>query len=101
MSHLWKDVLHGARALRKDPGFALVAILTLALGIGANSTVSSWINSTLLNPIPGASHATALVAVARGHAASLAYPDFLDLRKRSHSFSGLTATSLHPVGLNH
>ncbi len=55
MYELWSDVRHGARALRKDPGFTTVAVLTLALGIGANSTVFTWINATLLNPIPGAS----------------------------------------------
>ncbi len=97
MDQLWNDVSHGARALRKDPGFTAVAVLTLALGIGANSTVFSWINATLLNPIPGASQPGQLVAVTRGHAGSFAYPDFLDLRSRSQSFSGLTATSLCPM----
>jgi len=97
MSQLWKDVLHGARALRKDPGFTLVAVLTLALGIGANSTVFSWINATLLDPIPGAAEPGRLIAVARGHAGSMAYPDYLDLRSRVQSFSGLTAMSLYPM----
>jgi predicted permease len=97
MNQLWKDVRHGARALRKDPGFTIVAVLTLALGIGANSTVFSWINATLLNPIPGASQPSRLVAVTRGRSSTFAYPDFLDLRSRSQSFSGLTATSLCPM----
>ena len=97
MSQIAKDVRHGARALLRDPGFTVVAVLTLALGIGANSTVFSWINATLLTPIPGAVEPSRLIAVTRGRSGSFAYPDFLDLRNRSHSFSGLTATSLCPM----
>jgi len=99
MNQLWNDIRHGARALRKDAGFTAVAVLTLALGIGANSTVFSWINATLLNPIPGARETGQLNAIARGRAASFAYPDYLDLRSRAESFSGLTATSGTPVSL--
>ncbi len=99
MYELWSDVRHGARALRKDPGFAAVAVLTLALGIGANSTVFSWINATLLNPIPGAAEPGRLVAVARGRSASFSYPDFLDLRSRAQNFSGLAATSILGVSI--
>jgi predicted permease len=99
MNLLWNDVRHGARALRKDAGFAAVAVLTLALGIGANSTVFSWINATLLNPIPGARDTGSLVAVERGRSASFSYPDFCDLRDRAQDFSGLTATGLYPVSI--
>jgi predicted permease len=99
MTNFWRDLTHGARALRKDPGFAAAAIFTLALGIGANSTVFSWINSTLLNPIPGASDPASLVAVSRGRSGSFSYPDYLDLRTRTHSFSGLAAAQLCPVGI--
>ena len=99
MDQLWKDLRHGARALRNDPGFTAVAVLTLALGIGANSTVFSWINATLLNPIPGARDTGQLVAVGRGRAASFSYPDFLDLKKRAESLTGLTATSLFPMSI--
>ena len=97
MNQLWKDIVHGARALRKDPSFTLVAVLTLALGIGANSTVFSWINATLLNPIPGAAEPGRLIEVARGHASSFSYPDFQDLRSRTQSFSGLCAGTMGPM----
>ncbi|HKO04578.1 MAG TPA: ABC transporter permease [Candidatus Acidoferrales bacterium] len=99
MQRLWRDVLHGVRVLRKDPGFAAAAVLTLALGIGANSTVFSWINATLLNPIPGAWRTNELMSVTRGQSSPYSYPDFLDLRAGNHSFSGLTAVTSWPMSL--
>jgi predicted permease len=96
MSTLLQDVRFGFRVLAKNPGFTAVAVITLALGIGANSTIFSWINSTLLDPIPGAVDSGRLVSVMRGERSEnpmppFSYPDYVDLRARTESFSGLVA----------
>ena len=94
MTNLIQDLKFGMRMLSKNPAFTAVAVLTLALGIGANSTIFSWINSTLLNPIPGVAHTSDLVTVMRGvrtehPSPPFSYLDYLDLRGHSQSFSGL------------
>ena len=96
MNALFQDLKFGLRMLAKNPGFTAVAVLTLALGIGANSTIFSWINSTLLNPIPGVAHTSDLVTVMRGERSEhptppFSYLDYLDLREHTQSFSGLLA----------
>ena len=90
-----QDMRYGLRVLLKSPGFFTIAILTLALGIGANSTIFSWINSTVLNPIPGVQHASRYVAVSiNGRDQNpLSYPDYRDLRDRNQSLSSFVAAS--------
>jgi predicted permease len=96
MQTVLQDVRFGLRVLAKNPGFTIVAIFTLALGIGANSTIFRWINSTLLNPIPGQARTADLVTVMRGDRSEhptppFSYPDYVDLRARTQSLSGLLA----------
>jgi len=96
MAILIQDIRFAGRMLVKDSGFAFLAVLTLALGIGANGTLLSWINATLLNPIPGASDTRALVTVMRGERTEhpsppFSYPDYKDLRENDRSFSGMLA----------
>ena len=100
---LRRDVRFGLRTLRRNPGFTAVAVLTLALGIGVNSTIFSWINATLLSPIPGAAATRAIVSVTRGGtvraAGEFSYPDYLDLRDRTRRLSGLIAFTTRPMDL--
>ncbi len=96
MAGLLQDVRYALRQLRKSPGFAITAVMMLGLGICANSTVFSWINGTMLHPVPGARDTGDLVTVMRGAwtnspAPPLSYPDYRDLRQANHSFSGMLA----------
>ena len=96
MNALVQDIRYGIRILARNPSFTAVVAITLALGIGANSTIFSWISSTLLNPIPGVADTSRLVSVMRGERSEhptppFSYPDYVDLRARTKSFSGLLA----------
>ena len=103
MRSLWEDVAYAFRLFAKTPGFTAVAVLTIALGIGANSTIFSWINSTLLNPIPGMKGGGTVVALSLGGTASdprsFSYPDYVDLRDHNKSFSGLIASDVRSLNL--
>src|SRR5271157_6650245 len=94
MGNLTQDLRFGFRVLAKNPGLPMLAVITLALGIAANSTIFSWINSTLLNPIPGVSDTGDLVTVMRGERSEhptppFSYLDYRDLRDNNRSFVGL------------
>jgi predicted permease len=87
LEQLLQDVRFGLRMLRKSPGFTAVAVLTLAVGIGANTTIFSWIHSVLLNPLPGTGDPERVVALETltpdGDWVPTSYLDFRDLRDNS------------------
>ena len=94
MRTLWQDLNYGLRMLAKSPGFAAIAILTLALGIGANTALFSVVNGVLLNPLPypDPNQVVSVASVAPGFGeASISYPDYLDWMRDNHSFSSLAA----------
>lgn len=96
MNTVLYDLRYALRQLRKSPGFTLTAVLTLALGIGANTTIFSWIDSTMLDPIPGVAHTGDMITLQRGERSEhptppFSYPDFVDIRDNAKTFSGLLA----------
>src|SRR5437899_4350932 len=81
-----QDLRFGLRMLRRSPGFSVLAILCLTLGIGANAAVFSWVEGILFRPYPAVTHQERLVAIGgttRGEAGGnpLSWPDFLDLQR--------------------
>src|SRR6201996_138351 len=96
LEQLGRDVRYALRELRKSPGFTITATAMLAIAICANSTVFSWIDGTMLRPIPGARDTGDLVSLQRGErnfspTPPFSYLDYRDLREQNHSFSGILA----------
>jgi len=96
---VWQDLKHGARMLIKNPGFSLVAVASIAVGVGANAAMFSMADALMLRPlqVPRASELVAVSATTPQEGAgvfrnrSLSYRDYVDLRDRSRSFAGLVA----------
>lgn len=113
METLWQDIRYGFRMLLKDAGFTLVAVLTLGLGIGANSGIFSVMSQVLLErlPVPRPSELVLLYAPGprRGHVSSdegdgsesFSYPMYRDLRDRMDVFAGLAAKADFPVSVTY
>ena len=104
MNNLWRDLRYGARMLLKKPGFTIVAVITLALGIGANTAIFTVINGVLLRPLPY-SEPDRLVWVwgnirNGGNRASVSPLDYLDFRSQNSSFEHFAATFSFPTFVN-
>ncbi|MGA3075352.1 MAG: ABC transporter permease [Bryobacteraceae bacterium] len=96
MDNLLQDVRYGLRVLKRNPGFAATAILTLALGIGATTAIFSVVDAIVFKPLPFPNAARlvrirSVVAAAGAGGGVASYPDFLDLRARNHVFEGMAA----------
>src|SRR5579859_2349924 len=94
-----QDLRFGLRMLRRSPGFSILAILCLTLGIGANAAVFSWVEGILFRPYPAVSHQERLFALGgteRGeaHGTPLSWPDFVDLQRSSTLFDTLFVSKI-------
>lgn len=103
METFWQDLRYSLRTLLKKPGFTFVVVTTLALGIGANATIFTWIKAVLLASLPGIEQPEKLVeiwgATRNNSALSSSYVDYLDYRDQNKVLSGLIAHQVLPLNL--
>jgi predicted permease len=103
METFWQDLRYSLRTLRKRPGFTSAVVITLALGIGANATIFTWIKAVFLEPLPGVDRPDDLVevwgATRNNSALSLSFLDYVDLRDRNETLTGLAAHQVLAMNL--
>ena len=96
MTTLINDIKYAIRQLRKSPGFTIVAVLSLAIGIGLNATVFTALNAAFLRPLPFSNDHE----IVRITWPSFSYPDYLELKEQSRTLSGVIAVSGYGATLN-
>ncbi len=102
MHSFWQDLRYAARTLRQSPGFTIIAIVTLGLGMAVNTTIFSVINGFLLRPLP-VPHAEQITVLAMKEDGAqnfqrFSYPDYLDIRQQAEVFSDVFAERTTLVG---
>ena len=101
LEQFWQDLRYGARMLAKNPGFALVAVLTIALGIGVNAGIFAIVDSATMRPldVPNSKRVVGIYQLffgkfrrnVHGSGSMFSYPEYLEYRDRNHVFSGVAA----------
>ncbi|HZD94304.1 MAG TPA: ABC transporter permease, partial [Candidatus Sulfotelmatobacter sp.] len=109
MNNIAQDIRYALRGLRKSPGFAIIAVLTLALGIGANTAIFTVVNAVFFHPIPvhDPKSLVEIFTVDQRKFLGLgdnnnfpnSYPNAQDIQRRAQSFSGLTIYTFSPVSM--
>src|SRR5512143_1212501 len=102
METLWKDLSFGMRMMTRNPGFTLVALVTIALGIGANTAIFSVVNTVLLRPLPYQDSNSLVVLWEKQEQIdqeSPSVPDFVDWRDRNQSFEQMAVARRDNVNL--
>jgi predicted permease len=103
METLWQDVRFGIRRLIKSPGFTAIALVSLALGVGANTAIFSLVNTVLLNPLPVTNPGELVAVGVRGKGDSMrafSYPNYIDFRDRNEVLSGLLISRMVVMSLS-
>ena len=94
-----QDLLYAFRLMRRTPGVAATAIVSLALGIGVNALVFSVVNGLVLRPLPGVADPGRVVFLQDGRNAGESFPNYLDLRDRSTAFESLAGYRIAPMSV--
>ena len=103
MQTLWQDLRYGLRTLARKPGFTVIAVISLALGIGANTAIFSLVNLILFRPLPVANpqEVVSVSPVGKdGALAAFSYPNYIDFRDRNEVLSGLLASRFVVVSMS-